>query len=88
MNALVLFFSFRLVHHVPQPDHVLQAIAHPGLGRLAVAARAAGLLVVGLDALGQIAMRHKTNVRLVYPHSKSDGGHHDGAICALKMGLA
>src|SRR5674476_1505125 len=51
-----------------------QAIGHPGAGRLAVAARAAGLLIIGLDALGQIEMRDEAHVRLVDAHAERDGG--------------
>ena len=52
LYAFVLLTALRVLHHLPQFDHILQAINHPGVGRCAIAACTAGLLVVGLDRLG------------------------------------
>src|SRR5262249_53605536 len=49
-DALVRLAGLGLGDHAPLLDHVTQAVRHPGVGRQAVAARAAGLLVVGFDA--------------------------------------
>ena len=59
------------------PD-VLEAVEHVRLGRGAVAARAADLLIIGLHAAGQIGVEDVAHVRLVDPHAESDGGddHH------------
>ena len=42
--------------------------------------RAPGLLVVGLQALGQIHVGHEAHVRLVDAHAEGDGGHHYQAL--------
>ena len=88
LHPFVLLAGFGIIHHLPQPHHILQTVGHPRLGGFAVAPRASGLLVVGLDALGQIAMRHETHVRLVDAHSEGDGGDHDNALGSLKPRLA
>jgi hypothetical protein len=54
--------------------HIAEAVGHPGHGRLPVAAGAAGLLVVGLDRLGQVEMRDEAHVGLVDAHAEGDGG--------------
>ena len=45
-------------------------------GRIAIAAGAARLLVVGLDALGHVVMDHVAHVGLVDAHAKGVGGNH------------
>ena len=45
-------------------------------GRIAIAASAARLLVVGLDALGHVVVNHVTHVGLVDAHAKGVGGDH------------
>jgi hypothetical protein len=60
----------------------LQAVAEPGVGRQAVAAGAAGLLVVGLDALRQVQVGDEAHVRLVDAHAEGDGGDDDDALAA------
>ena len=52
---------------------------HPGDGGQAIAARPARFLVVGLQALGQIHVRHKAHIRFVDAHAKGDRGHHNHA---------
>ena len=79
-----IFLGRAFVNHAPLVHHVLQAVAHPGVGGQAVAPGAAGLLVVALDVFGHVQMRHKAHVRLVDAHAKGDGGHHHDAILAQK----
>ena len=88
LHPFVLLAGFGIVHHLPQPDDILQTVGHPRLGGFAIAPRASGLLVVGLDALGQIAMRHEAHIGLVNTHTEGDGGHHDHALGSLKPLLA
>ena len=59
-----------------------QAVGHPGVGGQAVAAGAAGLLVVGLEALRQVEVGDEADVRLVDPHAEGDGRDHDHAVLA------
>ena len=68
------------VDHAALLHHVGQAVGHPRVGGQAVAARAAGLLVVTLQALGQIEVRNEADVRLVDAHAESDGRHHHDAL--------
>jgi hypothetical protein len=52
LYALVLLTALGALHHLPQFDHILQAVNHPGIGGCAIAPGAARLLIVGLDGLG------------------------------------
>ena len=67
--------------------HVGQAVGHPGVGRQAVAAGAAGLLVVALDALGQVEVRDEAHVGLVDAHAEGDGRDHHDAVLAQEAVL-
>ena len=60
----------------PQPD-VLAAVEEHGVGRLAVAARAAELLVVGVERLGGVGVDHTAHVGLVDAHAERGRGHDD-----------
>ena len=57
-------------------------------GRIAIAAGAARLLVVGLDALGHIVVDHVAHVGLVDAHAKGVGGNHHLKIVVNKGTLA
>ena len=50
--------------------------------RQAIAPGAADLLVVALDAFGQIVMQDKAHIRLVDAHAKGNGGDDDLGIVA------
>ncbi len=66
---------------------VLEAVRHPGRGGAAVAARAAGLLVVPLDRLRQVEVGDEADVGLVDAHAEGDGGDDDQAVLAQEPGL-
>ena len=57
-------------------------------GRVAIAAGAARLLVVGLDALGHVVVNHVAHVGLVDAHAKGVGGNHHLNIVVDKGALA
>ena len=57
-------------------------------GRVAIAAGAASLLVVGLDALGHVVVDHVAHVGLVDAHAKGVGGNHHLDIVVDKSALA
>ena len=57
-------------------------------GRVAIAAGAARLLVVGLDALGHVVVDHVAHVGLVDAHAKGVGGNHHLDIVVDKGALA
>ncbi len=65
-------------HH----GRVAEAEEQQGLGRQAVAAAAPGLLVVALDALGQVEVHDEAHVALVDAHAEGDGGDHDEDVVA------
>ncbi|CUJ50421.1 Uncharacterised protein [Achromobacter sp. 2789STDY5608628] len=75
------------VDHAALLHHVLQAIGQPGGGGQAVAAGAAGFLVVALDRLGQVDVGHEAHVGLVDAHAEGDGGDHDHAVLAQEARL-
>ena len=57
-------------------------------GRIAIAAGAARLLVVGLDALGHVVVDHVAHVGLVDAHAKGVGGNHHLNVVVDKGTLA
>ncbi len=70
--------------HLPKLDHILQAVDHPGGGRIAVPAGPPGFLVVSFQTFGQIHMGHKPHVGLVDTHAESNGSHHNDPIFPQK----
>ena len=78
---------FGRVDHLALLHNVLQAVGQPRGRRQAVAAGAAGLLVVALDRLGQVEVRDEAHVRLVDAHAEGDGGDHDQAVLAQEPRL-
>ena len=61
---------------------VAEAEEQQGLGRQAVAAGAAGLLVVALDGLGEVVVHDEAHVALVDAHAERDGGDDDQDLVA------
>ena len=87
LQALEVVGGGAVVDHPALVDHVGQAIGHPGGGRRAVAAGAAGLLVITFNVLGQVEVGDKADVGLVDAHAESDRGHHHDAVLAQKAVL-
>ena len=56
----------------PAQANVVGTVEGERVGRVAVAPCTTDLLIIALNALGQISMDHKTDVRFVDPHSESD----------------
>ena len=65
------------MHELFQLLDILITVVGDAQALLTVASGTAGFLVIALDALGNIVMNHKTDVRFVYSHAKGDGGHND-----------
>jgi hypothetical protein len=63
---------------------VVGAVERQRLGRRAVAARAADLLIIGLDRFRQIGMRDPADIGLVDAHAEGDRGHHDQPVLGGK----
>ena len=74
LDALDLVGGIALVDHAAALDDIGHAIAHPGIGGLAVAAGAAGFLVIGLDRGRQVEMGDIAHIGLVDAHAEGDGG--------------
>ena len=87
LHLLELVAGRALVDHAALVHHIGQAVGHPGFGRLAVAAGAAGFLVVALDVLGQVEVGHEAHVGLVDAHAEGDGGHHHDGVLAQEAVL-
>ena len=87
LQALEVLLGLALVDHAALVHHVGQAVGHPGVGRRAVAAGAAGLLVVALDVLRQVEVGDEAHVGLVDAHAEGDGGHHHDAVLAQEAVL-
>lgn len=85
--ALVREVARRLGDHAPLLDDVLQSVGEPGDGRLAVTPCATGLLVVALDALGEVDMGDEPDVGLVDPHAEGDGRDDHDAVLAEEARL-
>ena len=86
-HALELLAGRALVDHAALVHHVGQAVGHPGVGGQAVAAGAAGLLVVALDVLRQVEVGDEAHVGLVDAHAEGDGRHHHDAVLAQEAVL-
>ena len=87
-DLLELFAGhFAGVYHAALVHHVLQAVDHPGIGRQAIAAGAAGLLIVALNIFRHVQVRHKSHIGLVDAHAKRNGGDHDHALVAQETVL-
>ena len=73
----------RLLAHVVDEEllrhDVLPSEQEMAVRALAVAARAAGLLIVALDVLGHVVVDDKADVGLVDTHAERVCGHHDVA---------
>ena len=79
--------SWRTTTDITKLDDIGQPVGHPRGGREPVAAGSSGLLVVALDALGQVQVRDEPDVRLVDAHAEGDGGHHHHPVLAQEAGL-
>ena len=66
-----------MVEHEPDPDCVSPAEKEDAFGRFPVPPGPPGLLVVGLDRLGEIVMNHEPHIGLVDAHTECDGGAYD-----------
>ena len=87
LAALEVLAGRALVDHAALIDHIGQAVGHPRIGGQAVAAGAASLLVVALDVLGQVQVRHEAHVGFVDAHAEGNRGHHDQPVFAQKSVL-
>ena len=76
LNALLLFGRFRLLDKILAQRNIAEAIGEPSRRGQAVPPGPARLLVVGLEATGKIEVGHKAHVRLIDPHPKGYGSHH------------
>ena len=63
-----------------QLENVVVAVEHQAVAFQAVAAAAAGFLVVALDGLGRVVVNHEAHVGLVDAHAEGDGGHNHVAL--------
>lgn len=64
-----------LLHRAVAPQVQKNAV-----GALAIAAGAARLLVVGIEAGGHLVVQHEADVRFVDPHAEGIGGHHHAQL--------
>ncbi len=76
-----------LVDLHPAEADVVGTVKRQRFRRGAVAARAADLLIVGLDRLRQVGVRHPADIRFVDPHPEGDRRHHDQPVLDLKAPL-
>ena len=79
-HALERFRTLRLIDHAPLLHDIRETIGHPCNGRFAVTPGASGFLIIGLDVLGQIEMRHEAHIGLIDPHAERHGGDDDDAV--------
>ena len=92
LTADLLLGNRFALHELLQFLDILVAVIGYALAFLAVSSGPSRLLVITLDALGNVIMDHKTHVGLVYSHSEGDGGHnhvyilHQEGILVLRPG--
>src|SRR5262245_16194610 len=87
LHPLARLGRTRLVDEAAAQRDILRAIDHERLGRQAVTAGAAGLLVIGFDACGQVHMQDEAHIGLVDAHPEGDGRRHDQALLMLEAAL-
>ena len=71
----------------PGAGEILGAPEQPGLGRLAVAAGAAGFLIISLDRFGDAGMGDEAHVGLVDAHAEGDRRDHHHLLGRDERGL-
>src|SRR3546814_781733 len=86
LDALDVITRGTAVDHPAALDDIGHAIGHPRIRRQAVAAGAAGFLVIGLDGARQVEMRDIAHIRLVYAHAEGDGGD-EAQVLLLQEGV-
>ncbi len=79
--------GLRVVDHPLERDHIAQAIAQPGFGRVAVATGTAGLLVITFNGFRQVEVGDEADIGLVDAHAEGDRRDHDDAVLAQKAAL-
>ena len=62
---------------MPRCGYVLRSVQEPRLGTIAVASRAAELLVVGVERSRRVGVEHPTYVGLIDAHPERDRGRND-----------
>ena len=72
---------------LPRGGEIARTPEHHRLGRIAVAPRAPGFLVIALDRLGYADMRDETHVGFVDPHAEGDRGDDDHVLAGHECRL-
>src|SRR6266851_4409800 len=91
LDAALALIDVGAIKQLHQCHDVGHAIGHPGIGGQPVAPGAAGLLIIGLEALRRVEMDDETDIRLVDAHAESDRRDDDDALLleeAVLMALA
>ena len=87
LPPLVSGVAVALLDHAALLHDILQSVGQPRRRRQAVAAGAPGLLVVALDALGQVEVGDEPHVGLVDAHAEGDRRDHHDAVFAQEPRL-
>src|SRR5579864_5952069 len=84
LDPLALLGRGALENLAPPELDVARAVERERVGRQAVAAGPADLLVIGLDRGGHIGVKDEADVGLVDPHAEGDGRADDATVLALE----
>ena len=87
VGLLALWRGDPLIDLRPAQADIVGTIERQRLGRSPVAARAADLLIIGLDAFREIRMGNPADVRFVDAHTKGDGCTDDQPVLLLEPHL-
>src|SRR5690606_19115502 len=77
---LELVGTLAAIDEAAEVHEVAQAVRHPRGGRQTITTGSPGLLVVALDALGQVQVRDEPDVRLVDAHPERDRRDDDDPV--------
>ena len=84
LYPLATFLSDALFLHLPQGNHILQTIGHPGITGQTVATGTTCLLIIGFNTFRQVQVGNETHIGLIDTHTESDGGHYNHTVLAQK----
>ena len=87
LQPLALVAGIAVFDHPSQQHRVAQSVGQPRLCGIAIAAGAAGFLVIAFQRFRQVEVGHEAHVGLVDAHAEGDRRHHHDPVLAQEAAL-